>query len=392
LKILFIDCFSGLSLDMLLGALLQLGVAENLLRSQLAKINTGSYRINIYDEKDFSVAAKRIEIITGDSPPDYDTRQIVDLLENSDLSSFVKKICAETFLRLAMTRAKVTGLPLEPIVIENSLGSLVLLVGIAVCIEQLAPDKIMMQSLPLGSGLVKVNDTWLPVPVPVTAELVKGLPVQLGPVEGELVRPLEASLVNVLVDEFAPPPVMAPFAIGYGKGSLQLPIPHLLRVMLGSAETPCGYLEEIATLETNIDDMNPEFYPYIMELFLKKGALDVFLTPVIMKKGRPGTKLSVLCKTGDVKYLANLILKETSTLGVRIGYQNRTTALREMMKVNTRYGPVGVKVARLHPGEPVLRITPEYEDCKAAAQAYGVPISQVYQETLKEADALKENL
>lgn len=392
MKILFIDCFSGFTLDMLLGALLQLGVEEDFLQNQLAKISTGSCRIKFYDEECLPVTAKRVEVSCVDPSPDDRPQQIIGLLENSGLSPFVKKITSETFLRLTMTQARVTGLPLEQIAIENSLHSLILVVGIAACIEHLAPDKIIMQSLPLGSGLVKNNDTWLPVPTPVTAELVKGLPVKIGPVEGELVRPVEASLINVLVDEFASLPVMTPLVIGYGKGVLSLPIPHLLRVMLGRTDTLTRYSDEIAALETNIDNMNPEFYPYIMEKYFSQGALDVFLTPIIMKKGRLGTKLSVLCKPGDVNIFAELILKETSSLGVRIGYHNRIIALRETAKVNTSYGPIGIKIARLAPGEPVLRITPEYEDCKAAAKTYGIPISRVYQETLKAAEALQESL
>ncbi|MEW6697394.1 MAG: LarC family nickel insertion protein [Bacillota bacterium] len=392
MKVLFIDSFSGFTLDMLLGALLQLGIEESFLQERLAKVHQGSCQINFYDTKDFSVQAKGLEVLCDAPPADYGLQQMIGLLENSGLRPSVKKLPAETFLRLSMSQARVTGLPMEEVTLKNPLPSLLLLVGIASCIERLAPDKIMLHSLPLGTGLVKENNHWLPVPTPVTAELVKGLPVKIGPVEGELLRPLEAALINVLVDEFAAPPVLTPLAIGYGKGSLALPIPHLLRVVLGSAEAPAHCMDAIALLETNIDDMNPEFYPYIMEKFLSQGARDVFLTPIIMKKGRPGTKLSVLCKPVDAKIFAESILKETSSLGVRIGYQHRMIACRETTKVDTPYGAIGLKIARLAPGEPMLRMTPEYEDCKTAAQLYGVPISQVYQQTIQAANKLEEYL
>ncbi|GAB6159123.1 nickel pincer cofactor biosynthesis protein LarC [Desulfotomaculum varum] len=388
MHVLYIDACCGLSMDRLLGAMLQLNIKEDVWRRQLAGLNIKGYNLKIYEKNLYGVAAKCPTVCVEPKDAFYHTGEMLDLLDKSFLSGKTKKLCAETVITLAMTHRRVTGLPWSAAMREDSLKNLILLAGIALCLEQLAIDKVILPSLTLGTGLLKTNDSWQPVPDPVTAELIKGLPVQWIPAADHLVTPVAAALVKVLVDEFAPPPAMIPLAIGYGQGCGQQQVPNLLRVVLGQVTDFSEQLEKVATLETNIDDMNPELYPYIMDLLLKEGALDVYLTPLIMKKGRPGSKLSVLCRQGDVKMLADIILRETSSLGLRISYQDRITAWREVIKVTTRYGCIGVKIARRHAGAPVLRVTPEYEDCQTAAAAYGVPISQVYLEACREAEKL----
>ncbi|CCO08331.1 LarC family nickel insertion protein [Desulforamulus hydrothermalis] len=388
MHILYIDACCGLSLDRLLGALLQLNVKQDVWHRQLAGLNIKGYKLSISEINEYGITATCAAVSVEQKDAFYPVGEIMDLLENSSLSDRTKKLCAETVITLDQAHCRVTGQPWSAPARQDTLINLILLVGIALCLEQLAVNKVFLPSLTLGTGLLKAADVWQPLPDPVTAELIKGLPVQWSPAADHLVTPMAAALAKVLVDEFAAPPLMIPLAIGYGLDRRRRPLPGLLRVVLGQVIDHTGQLEKIATIETNIDDMNPEIYPYIMDILLKKGALDVFLTPLIMKKGRPGSKLTVLCRPGDIKMLADIVLRETSSLGLRISYQDRITAWREVTKVTTRYGAIGVKIARRQAGAPVLRVTPEYEDCQAAAAAYGVPISQVYQEAYREAEKL----
>jgi len=383
LKILYFDCMAGLREDMALGALLQAGVSENYFREQLAKLKLSGYNVDVKSEsKSFLACSVNFKVLEKSNLKTL--RDVIRLIESSCLSPYVKERVASIFSALGVAKAKVEGRTPETVVFENALPTLLNITGVVIAIEKIAPNKIMMSPLPVESGVERTPDGLMPLPSPLTLELLKGLPVKISQAEGGPVTPIGASLASVLVDEFGLPPMMVLSSSGYGKPSPATGLPNILRVMVGNV-FDAQLKDDIAVLETNIDDMNPEFYPFILEKLLSQKALDVYLTSIIMKKGRPGVKLSVLCRPEDVHSLTELIIKETSSLGVRISYQNRRIAHRENVKIPTPYGDVHVKLARMFPGEPVMRVTPEYEDCRTVALASGIPINEVYLVALKEA-------
>ncbi|WP_027352116.1 nickel pincer cofactor biosynthesis protein LarC [Desulfotomaculum nigrificans] len=387
LKILYFDCFAGLQEEAALAALLRAGGSESFLQEELAKINVYNFKIKFWPTS--STTSAKIELLNYENQPVYTYEDMVQIIETSDLKPEAKELAIKMIDKLARAEAVTAGLVTEKVFVQElaSLNSILYMVGISILISAIAPDKIMMSALPLGAGLIKKGNDWLPLPTPVTLELVKGIPVKLIPMQSEMVTPGGAAIAATLVDEFGSPPLMIPLSVGYGPGSGDAGLPNLLRVIIGEIEDLGATGDRVAVLETNIDDMNPEFYPFIIERLLSQGALDAFLTPIIMKKGRPAIKLSVLCKQDDVAHITDLMLKESSTLGIRISYQNRRIAFREIVQVNTTYGEIKVKVSRLTPGAPILRITPEYEDCRAMALAANVPISKVYSAALEEAEA-----
>lgn len=389
MKILIINCSYGLKLDMLLGALVQISQNQEYINKQLKKFNLVEYQLELINITKHNYNATQALVYTQPSDNSYSLQTIISLLEESNLTPYIKNITVNTFLTLAQSNKEVSGLTPEQIIIDNPVESIYYLIGVAACLETLAPKKIFLSSLGLGNGLVRCQDRWIPVPNPVTANLLKGYPVKFGPVEGELIGQLEAALLNVMIEDFTTPPVFIPLAYGYGiHHSEQLEL-HLISAITADTRGDSPLVDEVATLETNIDDMNPEFYPYLVEKFLAQGALDVYLTPIIMKKGRPAVKLSILCRPSTVQLFAELLLKESSSLGIRISYQDRRIASREIIRIETAYGPIKVKIARLDPNSPILRVTPEYEDCKKAALMYNVPINQVYQESIKNSQTLK---
>lgn len=400
MNVIYFDCFAGLSAKIALGALLQAGASENYVRQQLSRLNLSGYQFTVDEEyvspdhvavpisgTNQGFLAYRVEIDVNVHQPHLSLNKALSLIENSGLSSYTVRTSGNILGRLASARAKMLGTApadtgfCQLFPVQNILG----VVGTVLSVEYLAPDKIIMSPLQLGSGLRQNHHLPWPVPSPLTAELVKGLEVAFGPLEGELVTPTGAAIASELAGKVGPPPAMVPISVGYGVGTAG---PGMMRVIVGEIKQEEGTEDCIALLETNIDDMNPEFYPFAMEKLLTQGSLDVFMTPVIMKKGRPGVKLSVLCRPSDVSRLAEALIKETSSLGVRVSYQNRRIALRERIDVATPYGKVGVKVARLEPGGPVVNSKPEFEDCKGAAQTHNIPIQEVYLAALKAADHL----
>jgi uncharacterized protein (TIGR00299 family) protein len=248
-------------------------------------------------------------------------------------------------------------------------------VGACIGLHRLGITELHASALPLGGGWVKAAHGTLPVPAPATVELLKGVPSYGGPVEKELVTPTGAAIVSTLARSFGPMPPMRVSAVGWGAGTLELPHPNLLRLFLGE---PVAALREqhLTVIETNVDDMNPEFFEVVMERLFAAGALDVYYTPIVMKKSRPATLVSVLAEPAQVEALSEILFRETSTLGVRIKEVARRCLDREWREVATEYGAVRVKVARLR-GE-VVTAAPEYEECKRLAAARGVPVKTVY--------------
>jgi len=258
----------------------------------------------------------------------------------------------------------------------GALDSIIDVVGTAIGLAELGIDRCYVSSLPLGSGMVESRHGRIPVPAPATVELLAGFPIRFGDGDGELVTPTGAAIAAALAEPGDAVPPMRIDAVGYGAGTRVLPDrPNVLRLVLGAAAA-VPRADELAVIETNIDDMNPELFGYVMEKLLAAGARDVWFTPVHMKKNRPGIVLHVLAEPAAREAMAGILLRETTAIGVRSHAVQRTILPRETITVETEFGPVAVKIARLPDGS--VNIAPEFESCRRAAEEKGVPLKTVY--------------
>lgn len=388
--ILYFDCFSGISGDMVLGSLLDLDMDRDLLFDQLNSLNIEGYRLSVSQKVVNGIAGTDFDVIIDQSDKKHrHLPEIETIIASGTMKKEAKEMAMSIFRTIAEAEAKVHNTTIEKIHFHEvgAIDSIIDIVGAAICITTLNPDKIVSSSLHLGSGTVKCAHGILPVPAPATAEILKGIPVYSGDIQGELVTPTGAAIIKTVANEFATLPSMAIEKTGYGTGKKQFEIPNLLRTIWGTEETKKTTSdEELMLLETNIDDMNPEYYSNLIPLLLEKGALDAYLANIIMKKGRPGNLLSVLCYPNHTSELEEIIFTETSTLGIRKSKIQRSCLERKEIVIDTELGPVKVKAA-LKEGE-FLKAAPEYEDCRAIAQAKNLPLKTVY-ETIITSNAFK---
>ena len=380
MKILYFDCFSGVSGDMTLAALLDLGLPLEKLQEELKKLGLKNYSLEVRPGSRSGIAALGLEVKVGSREEHHrHFSHIREMIVRSSLEAGVKEMSLAIFQRLAEAEARVHKQKVEEVHFHEvgALDSIVDIVGTAVGIHSFRPDRIYTSELPMGWGFVQCQHGRLPLPAPATVEVLKGYPVKSADVEGELVTPTGAAIVAALSSKVSPFPAMRVERIGYGMGKKDFPDrPNLLRLVLGEAAEP-RETDRAVVLESNIDDMNPEFYDYLMERLFQAGALDVSLSPLQMKKNRPGTLLRVIAEEKDAEALSDLILKESTTLGVRTFPVSRRKLPREVREVETRYGKIRVKVS----GQ--VRFQPEYDDCRRIAREKGVPIQEVYWEAAK---------
>lgn len=373
MRAIYLDCFAGISGDMTVGALLDLGADFEELQRQLSTLNLSDYELSVERVKRGGFAATKfnVEVEEGDQPHRH-LSHIVALINNSQLSETAKRRSLKVFEKLAEAEAKVHGSTIERIHFHEvgAVDSILDIVGAVVGLELLGVEKLFASPLRLGHGTIKVAHGLLSIPAPGTAELVRGLPVYAGDLEGEFVTPTGAAIVAALVESFGVMPAMKIGRIGYGAGTRDpKDFPNALRAVLGDLQgADAQAAERVFVVETNIDDMNPQTYGYVMHRALELGALDAFLTPVQMKKNRPGVLLTLLCGEEKSEALIDLLLTETTTLGVRYFEAARRVLEREVETVETPYGRVRVKVAKR--GGRVLHFQPEYDDClRIAAQS-----------------------
>lgn len=380
MKILYFDCFSGISGDMTLAAFLDLGLPQERLQAELAKLGLKNYALHVFSGERQGIKALGLEVKVGPQEEDHrHFRDIRALIENSSLSPQIKKLSLSIFQRVAAAEAKIHNQELDEVHFHEvgAVDSIVDIIGVAVGIDFFRPDKIFSSELPMGRGFVECKHGRLPLPAPATVEILKGYPLKGDPLEEELVTPTGAAIIATLSNGVSPLPNIKIEKIGYGMGKKNFPDrPNLLRLFWGEA-TEAYLSDRIFILEANIDDMNPEFYGYLMEILFAAGALDVSLSHLIMKKNRPGTMLRVIAQEHDVDKLTEIILRESTTLGVRFFAAQRRKLPREVIEVETKYGQVRVKVS----GN--MRFQPEYEDCKRLALEKGIPIQEIYKEVLK---------
>jgi pyridinium-3,5-bisthiocarboxylic acid mononucleotide nickel chelatase len=431
MRIAYLDCFSGISGDMFLGALLDAGVSPQLLMDTAAALDIGA-RLEISRVTRGGISATKVDVITagvgggqkispreddqagasqpGHSHPDHHDghahghdhdekhahshahtrglKQIQELIGQAAIGESAKTAAIAIFEALGAAEAKIHQVEIDKVHFHEvgAVDALVDIVCAAVGAEALGVDEIVCSSLNVGGGTVKCAHGDLPVPAPATVELLRGAPVYSSGVQAELVTPTGAAIVKTLGGRFSVFPEMTIEKSGYGAGSRDFPgHANVLRLTLGEAQTQLAgktLQETISVLEASLDDMNPQVFGYVLDRLLEQGALDVFGLPVQMKKNRPGILLTVLCQREDVTKLTELIFQETTTLGVREREEKRRILARKWILVGTRWGNIRLKVASMN--GTVTNYAPEYEDCRKIAAAHRVPLKSVMQEAVQE--------
>ncbi|MDW8065717.1 MAG: nickel pincer cofactor biosynthesis protein LarC [Anaerolineae bacterium] len=388
----YFDCYSGASGDMILGALIDAGLSpEELLQGLSALRLSGEYSLKIDEVRRGGLRAKRVQVFAEHSHPLRTLPDVLTILEDSALSPSIRAQSARIFQRLAEVEAYVHGISVEEVHFHeiSAVDTLIDVVGVLFGLERLGVAQVYASPLPLGPGQIESEHGALPLPAPATLELLAraGAPTRPSPAGFELVTPTGAAILTTLARFYQPP--MRIVRIGYGAGEKELPWPNIMRLWLGYlVEEEIGPLTRLSLLETNIDNMEPEFYGYVMERLFAAGALDVYLTPIYMKKNRPGTMLSVIAYPEAEADLAMILLRETTTLGVRVCKLERYEAEREVRELQTTYGPVQVKVKKL--GGRVIGVAPEYESCLRLAKEHAVPLADVYRVALQASAVLLE--
>lgn len=392
--IAYFDCFSGISGDMIVGAFLDAGVPFEWLKEELGKLPLKGYKLEIEDVKRGGIGGKRFHVIVDEEQVERRLGDIEKLINDSALSDNVKEHSIKIFERLAEAEARVHRIGVGDVHFHEVGGvdSIVDIVAASLSLFFLNIKEVYASEIPMSRGMISSSHGMLPLPAPATMELLKDVPLYQSPTTGELVTPTGAAFLSATCKGYGLIKPMRFKDIGYGAGLRENEgLPNLLRIMIGEKIPSPSLIEKrgskgelevdsVIILETNIDDMNPEIYGYVMDKLFDEGALDVSLIPVYMKKGRPGTIVQVMCETGVEKSLADLLLKETSTIGVRFYRMDRYKLQRETVEVETRYGTVRTKLARAPWGN---KARPEYEDCVKVAKDMGVPALDVYAETIK---------
>lgn len=405
MKAMYLDCASGISGNMFLGACLQLGVPEKYLRQELSKLKLPrEYDLRISDAVKNGIGAAYVDVrllrefepekIQSETPNirrlprqthHHEHRTMADIrriIEAAELSAAVKNTALAIFEVIAAAEGKVHQKPADEVNFHEvgAVDSIVDIVGCAICVDYLEVEKVFVGRVNVGSGFVKCAHGLMAVPAPATAELLQGFKTYSYGAEKELTTPTGAAIIKALAEFSADlPEDFSSEKIGYGAGTLDLPIPNVLRIYFGECS---GRLERrLVKLETNIDDMNPQIYGWLYEKLFKAGALDVWTTNINMKKNRPAQMLSVLVDSEHQADCAKIIFEETTTLGLRvINIERRIEATRRMAKVETSYGAVQCKVSA-YDGK-IVSITPEYEDCRKLAAEKNVPLKVIWQEAL----------
>lgn len=384
MKIAYFDCFSGISGDMVLGALVDAGCELGRLETELRRLPLEGWSITAEKVMRGSLSATRVKVESGEHHPHRSLDTILKLINQAGLSPQVTDRASRIFRRLGEAEARVHNVPVERIHFHEvgAVDAIVDIVGACAGFELLGIEEFTCSALNVGGGRVKTNHGILPVPAPATANLLCGAPTYSTGIEHELVTPTGAAIMATLASEFGAQPAITIDAVGYGAGAAELrEQPNVLRVFLGErAERAVEPGDTVMVIEANLDDMNPQIYGYFVERALAAGALDVFTTPTQMKKNRPGQLLTVLCKPADTEQLTNLIFRETTTIGVRTHLAERRTLDRESVTVETSWGKVRVKLSRLNGN--VLSASPEYDDCQRIAAEQGVPLKQVLAEAM----------
>jgi uncharacterized protein (TIGR00299 family) protein len=385
MKAAYFDCFSGISGDMTLGALVDAGCSVDVLRGKLQGLQVPGWELFAHKVWKNGMAATHVRVKTEDTQTHRSLATILEILEKSKLDDRVKERAGAIFSKLGQAEAAVHGVPVEKIHFHEvgAVDAIVDIVGACIGFEELGFEWFACSPLNVGGGTARMAHGILPVPAPATARLLMGKPTYSNGVQKELVTPTGAAIVATLCELFGPQPAMKISAIGYGAGTADLEgQPNVLRIMVGevSDEAVDGHGGTIRVLEANLDDMNPQIFGYLLERALAAGALDVFATAVLMKKSRPGTLVTILCKPEDEGKFQDMLFAETTTLGVRSHLVERRALPREIVKVVTRFGEVRLKISRAD--GRMRHASPEFDDCRRLAEEKNVPLQEVMEQAM----------
>jgi len=386
MKIAYFDCFSGISGDMTVGALLDAGLKIETLEKELNKLGLSGYQLDVNKVVKKGISATQFKVKIKEEGVHRRFKDILDILEKSKLDEEIKKETEKIFFNIAQAESKIHRKDIDKIHFHEigGLDSIIDITSAVIGIKTLGIKEIYSSVLPVGKGFVKCAHGVIPVPAPATLELLKNIPTYSGGIESEMITPTGAGIIGTLAKSFGERPLMKIGRIGYGAGEKEFTIPNLLRVSIGEKILKDGNLkdgyvsDETVLIESNIDDMNPEFYDYIMEKLFFQGALDVFLTPIQMKKNRPAHMLSIIVYEQNLKEILEVLFSESTTLGVRIRETKRLRLAQKNFITETKYGKIRVKVG-IFKGK-IKNIAPEYEDCKKMAKQHQVPVKEVYEE------------
>jgi uncharacterized protein (TIGR00299 family) protein len=385
MKTLYFDCFAGASGDMILGAMVAAGVEPAYLREQLSLLPVSGFDVSFETVNRSGLSATYARVDTAHEHKHRHLSDIKQIIEASALSDSVKQRAVQIFTRLAEAEARVHNEPVDHVHFHEvgALDAIVDVVGAAICFDALQIDRFICSPIHVGSGMVKMAHGQFPVPPPAVTELLKGVPFYATEIKGELLTPTGAAIITSVCSEYGPIPRMITEKSGYGAGTREYQdFPNVLRVLIGETEDAGATDERLWMIETNLDDASPQIIGHVMDRVLESGALDCFFTSVQMKKNRPGVLLSVLCRAGEKETVMKLLFTETTTLGVRSYEVTRRALQRSVVRVETPYGPIDVKVAHLE--GRVVNEMPEFEQCRQAAANANVPLKIVEEAARKE--------
>ena len=379
MKILYYDCFSGISGDMNLGAMLDLGVEEDYLMAELKKIGLPGWELDVRKDQRHGITGTKVTVkLTHHEHTHRHLADIEKIIDNSSLDLKTKELSKKIFMKVAEAEASVHGVPLDHVHFHEvgAVDSIVDTVGAAICFNALKVDAVLVGPVELGGGFVNCSHGRLPVPAPATAEIIKGIQVRKGGTGFEATTPTGAAILASLGTHFTSLPDFTITNTGYGVGQKEDPdVPNLLRVFLGETENSAPGHDALL-IQCNIDDMNPEFYDHIYERLFRSGAADVYISGTIMKKGRPGNILNIICEKGKEDILKEIIFTESTSVGVRTFPFRKDTLSRRFDQIDTIYGKVTLK--RSYYKDKEVSCKPEYSECKTIAEAKGIPVKEVY--------------
>ncbi len=382
MKIAYFDTFSGISGDMVIGAFLNAGFSLSELESELQKLKLKDFKLSQRIVQKSAISASLFAVLYEGHHHSRSLKDIVKLISESELSEKVKDVSLKIFNTLGYAEAKIHNVALDEVHFHEigAIDSIIDIVGAAICFEKFEIERIFSSAIPLGSGFVETQHGKMPIPAPATLEILKNYPVKFTEIPFELTTPTGAAIIASGSKGLLFEKNFNVERIGFGAGTKDIPnIPNLLRLVIGELVEDYA-TDETYLIETNIDDMNPELYPYVIEKLFEIGVHDAYLIPIIMKKGRPGIILSTLCESSKIDDALKIIYSETTTLGVRIIKTDRRKLNRSFDEIETTFGKVKVKISESPEGKKII---PEFEECKRIALEKNIPISKIYDEILK---------
>jgi pyridinium-3,5-bisthiocarboxylic acid mononucleotide nickel chelatase len=389
MRTLYFDCFAGASGNMILGALIGLGVDRDRLVAEIGKLGLSGYDIRFEQVDRSGISSIHVDVKVPNEHAHRHLRHIREIIDKSELGDSVKRRMIAIFTRLAEAEAKVHGIDLDEVHFHEvgAMDAIIDVAGACIGFEMLGIQRFVSSKIHTGSGFVQMEHGKFPVPPPAVSELLRNIPIYSTEIEGELITPTGAAIISTVCDSYGALPDLTVEQTGYGAGTRTYDgFPNVLRLFVGDSapvEVRAGsdqITEDLIVLETNLDDVSPQVLGFLMERSLELGALDCWFTPVQMKKSRPGTLVSILCRASERMTLSDLLYRETTTIGIRVREVIRESLPREVRKVSTMYGTIGVKAAYLN-GETV-NVMPEYDDVASAATDHGVPFNTVWEAAL----------